>query len=114
MYRSLFLTLVAVMLLGFTSSAMAADEGSWTGWLSDSHCAADHAKSATEDHVACLNMCLKGGAEWALSVEDGAFILEIDGTEAQQFLGHPVVVKGELNPDTQTIKVSSVSLTHEH
>ena len=102
------------MLLGFTSPAMAADEGSWTGWLSDSHCAADHAKSATEDHVACLNMCLKGGAEWALSVEDGAFILEIDGTEAQQFLGHPVVVKGELNPDTQTIKVSSVSLTHGH
>ncbi len=114
MKRSLFLTLVAVMLMAFTSSGMAADEGSWTGWLSDSHCAADHAKSATADHTACLNMCLTGGAEWALSMEDGAFILEIDSAEAQKFLGHPVVVKGELNPDTQTIKVSSLSESHDH
>ncbi len=114
MKRSLFLTLVAVMLMAFTSSGMAADEGSWTGWLSDSHCAADYAKSATEDHTACLNMCLTGGAKWALSMEDGAFILDIESAEAKQYLGHPVVVKGELNQETQTIKVSSVSMSHDH
>ena len=114
MNRSLFLTLVAVLLMAFTSSGMAADEGNWTGWLSDSRCAADYAKSATEDHVACVNMCLTSGAKWALSMEDGFFILEIESAEAQQYLGHPVVVTGELNQETKTIKVSSLSESHDH
>ena len=41
---------------------------------------------------------------------DSALILDIDGAEAEQYLGHEVVVKGELDTASNTVKVSSVSM----
>jgi len=47
-----------------------------------------------------------------LSLPDGALILAIEGAEAEQYLGHEVVVKGELDTASNTVTVSSVSLSH--
>ena len=111
MKKFIFCTVMALVLAGFTSFGVAADEGSWTGWISDARCAADYAKSATADHVGCAKICIKGGGQWALSMQDGALTLDIDGAEAEQHLGHEVVIKGELDTASNTVKVSSVSLS---
>ncbi len=112
MRTSIFFTVIVLVLAGFNSFGVAADEGSWTGWISDARCAADYAKSATADHVGCAKMCIKNGGKWALSMPDCALILAIDAAEAEQHLGHEVVVKGELDTASNTITVSSVSLSH--
>ena len=112
MRTSIFFTVIVLVLAGFNSFGVAADEGSWTGWISDARCAADYAKSATADHVGCAKMCVKNGGKWALSMPDGALILAIEGAQAEQYLGHEVVVKGELDAASNTITVSSVSLSH--
>ncbi len=111
MRTSIFFTVMVLVLAGFTSFGVAADTGSWTGWISDARCAADYQKSATADHVGCAKICIKGGGQWALSMQDGALTLDIDGAEAEQHLGHEVVIKGELDTASNTVKVSSVSLS---
>ncbi len=112
MRTSIFFAVLALVLAGFTSFGGAADEGSWTGWISDSGCAKNYAKSATGDHVGCAKTCVKNGGSWALSMPDGSVLLGIDGAEAERYLGHEVVVKGELDAGSNTVKVSSVSLSH--
>ncbi len=111
MKKSIFLTVLAFVLVGFTSFGVAADTESWTGWISDARCAADYQKSATADHVGCAKICIKNGGQWALSMPDAALILDIDGAEAEQYLGHEVVIKGELDTASNTVKVSSVSMS---
>jgi len=112
MKKFIFFTVMVLVLGGFTSFGVAADEGSWTGWISDARCAANYQKSATADHVGCAKVCIKNGGQWALSMPDGALILAIDGAEAERYLGHEVVVKGELDTASNTVKVSSVSMSH--
>jgi len=68
MRTSIFFTVIVLVLAGFNSFGVAADEGSWTGWISDARCAADYAKSATADHVGCAKICIKNGGQWALSL----------------------------------------------
>ena len=111
MKKFIFLTVMVLVLAGSTSFGVAADTDSWTGWISDARCAADYQKSATADHVGCAKICIKGGGQWALSMQDGALTLDIDGAEAEQHLGHEVVIKGELDTASNTVKVSSVSLS---
>ena len=112
MKKFIFLTVMVLVLAGSTSFGVAADTGSWTGWISDARRAADYQKSATADHVGCAKICIKNGGQWALSMPDGIVILAIDGAEAEQHLGHEVVIKGELDTASNTVKVSSVSLSH--
>ncbi|MCH7804217.1 MAG: hypothetical protein IH937_09035 [Acidobacteria bacterium] len=112
MKKFIFLTVMVLVLAGSTSFGVAADTDSWTGWISDARCAADYQKSATADHVGCAKICIKNGGQWALSMPDGALILEIDAAEAEQHLGHEVVIKGELDTASNTVTVSSVSLSN--
>jgi hypothetical protein len=112
MRTSIFFAVLALLLAGFTSFGGAADEGSWTGWISDARCAADYQKSATADHAGCAKMCVKNGQGWALSMPDGLVLLAIDGADAERYLGKEVVVKGELDTGSNTVKVSSVSASH--
>ncbi len=108
----IFFAVLVLVLAGFTSFGGAADEGSWTGWISDARCAADYQKSATGDHAGCAKICIKNGGQWARSMPDGAVILAIDGADAEQYLGKEVVVKGELDTASNTVKVSSVSFSN--
>lgn len=112
MRTSIFFVVLALVLAGFASFGVAADEGSWTGWIADARCAADYQKSASADHAGCAKLCVKNGQGWALSMPDSLVLLAIDGAEAERYLGHEVVVKGELDSGSNTVKVSSVSLSH--
>ena len=104
---------IALLFVAFTTFGMSADEGSWAGWIADENCASDYTKSATADHAACAKTCLARGVDVALSTEDGPFLLDFSAVQADEqadeHIGHEVVIKGELDPTTNTIKVSSVS-----
>ena len=78
------------------------------GYISDSSCAKDYAKSSSDKHVACAKSCISKGGKWALSMKDSNVLLDIDKDTAEKHLGHMVTVKGTLNKETNTVKVSSV------
>ncbi|MDA2935380.1 hypothetical protein MYX82_13740 [Acidobacteria bacterium AH-259-D05] len=104
-------TLLFVASINF---GVAADEGSWTGWIADENCAKDYQKSATQDHAACATRCLARGLKLALSTKEGPFLLDLDTALVDEHLGHEIVVTGELDSLTNTIKVSSVSMSDTH
>ncbi|MGH9334580.1 MAG: hypothetical protein ACRD21_12620, partial [Vicinamibacteria bacterium] len=62
--------------------------------------------------VACAKGCVTKGGKWALAMKDGMVILDIDKETAEKNLGHPVTVKGSLNKESNTVKVSSVEMSH--
>ena len=71
-------TLVLVMVLGFGLAALATAEDSWTGWVTETHCAAAGAKAAHKD---CAVKCVKEkGAKWALynTTDKSVFVLSGD------------------------------------
>lgn len=105
------LVLASVLLLGLSSLALA-EEGSWTGWVSDDACAKDFAKAGTEKHVACAKGCIAKGGKWALAMKDGMVLLDVAKDTAEKNLGHPVTVKGTLDKATNTVKVSSIEMAH--
>ncbi|MGH9322351.1 MAG: hypothetical protein ACRD3V_21005 [Vicinamibacteria bacterium] len=111
MKKTFVLVLASVLLLGFSSFSLAED-GSWMGYISDEACAKDYAKAGTEKHVACAKGCVTKGGKWALAMKDGMVILDIDKETAEKNLGHPVTVKGSLNKESNTVKVSSVEMSH--
>ncbi len=108
MRTSIFFTVMALVMAGLTSFGVSADTGRWTGWVYCDRCASNYQKSATPDHVGCTQRCIKNGAKWALAMTDGVLILDADSATLESHLGHEVVVKGELDTATNTVKVSSV------
>ncbi len=110
MKRSKVLIWATLMFVASINFGVAADEGSWTGWIADENCAKDYEKSATAEHLTCAETCLKQGVKLALSTPEGHFLLDVNPALAEQHLGHEVVVKGELDTQTDTIKVSSMSV----
>ncbi len=98
--------LVVLMCMVVASLALA-KEGSWTGWVTDTHCGV---KGTNAGHKKCATDCVKGmGAKYALY--DGAskkvFILS-DQEKAETFAAQEVVVKGDLDEASNTIKVASI------
>ncbi len=124
MKESKLLMGVVLLFLGFTTVGISADEESWTGWIADEKCAEDYTKSATANHAACAKLCLARGGKVALSTQDGPFLLDFSAVQADEdigqadedigpadeHIGQEVVIKGELDPMTNTITVSSVSM----
>lgn len=102
---------VAILLLsGLVVFGNASEEkGTWSGWIADEHCGKDYAKVAKAEHQACAESCVKRGAKWALATKDAYFILDVDADDAQKNLGQEVVIAGELDEKTNTIKVVSVT-----
>jgi len=96
---------VAVLVGG----AVAADKASWTGWISDENCAKDYAKSSKPEHKGCATSCLRRGTKPALATDKGSFLLDLGQLKPEDNLGFAVKVEGELNKETNTIKVSSVT-----
>ena len=110
MKGSKILIWATLMFVASINLGVAADAGSWTGWIADENCAKDYEKSATAEHLTCAETCLKRGGKLALSTPEGHFLLDVNPALAEQHLGHEVVVEGELDTQTNTIKVSSVSM----
>jgi hypothetical protein len=111
MKNSVSLTLAVILMIGLAPlvTASSHEEGNWTGWIADENCAKNYEKSASAGHVGCAKGCVKNGAKWALATKDGHFILAVDGASAEENLGREVKVKGKLDKESNTIKVSSIS-----
>lgn len=100
---------VAVVLVALSGVSFA-EEGSWMGYVSDEACAKDYAKSSAEKHVACAKGCVSKGGKWALAMKDAMVLLDVEKETAEKNLGHMVTVKGTLDENTNTVKVSSVEM----
>jgi opacity protein-like surface antigen len=108
MKKILILMVIAILSVCFAAVSQAEDD-SWTGYLSDAACAKDFEK-ASMDHTACAKGCVKRGDSWALAMKESFHVLEIDADTADAHAGHHVMIKGTLDKDTNTIKVSSLEM----
>jgi len=102
-------TLILVMVLGFGFAALAtAEDGTWTGWMSETHCGAAGAKAA---HADCAVKCVKEkGAHWALynPTDKSLFVLSGDDAMMEKMAAKEVTIKGDMDKEKKTIKVTSV------
>jgi hypothetical protein len=98
--------LLGALFVGVTAFAVAAD-GSWTGWVTDTACAA---KGASASHADCAVKCVKDkGAKWALYNEADKSVWVLSDQEgAAKMAGKMVTVKGSADPATKSIKVASM------
>jgi hypothetical protein len=110
--KKIFALVIACVLLVAFSGFTFAEEGSWMGYISDAACAKNYAKSSAEKHVACAKACVAKGGSWALAMKDGLVLLDIAKDTAEKNLGHPVTVKGTLDKESNTVKVTSVEMSH--
>jgi len=96
-----------VLLAGMASFALAADMGSWTGWITDTACAA---KGASASHAECATKCVKDkGAKWALyNPSDKSVWVLSDQDGASKMAGKEVTVKGTADKDKKMITVASM------
>jgi hypothetical protein len=98
---------VTVLALGATFS-LAALADSWSGTVSDSMCAAQHAAATAADKK-CVEGCIKRGAAPVLVVGDKVYKISADSqAKVMDHLGQKVKVEGQLSGDTITI--TSVSI----
>ena len=98
------IVLATFTVLVFGCLAWAADE-TYTGTVSDSHCAAKHA-TASDAAATCVEKCVSGGAKYVL-VSKGK-VYQLDPQDKFQGMGGKAVkVMGSLTGDT--LAVSSVS-----
>jgi hypothetical protein len=99
--------LVFAVVLGVASMAMAAaTDGSWTGWVTDTHCGEKGAKAG---HEACAAKCVKEGGKYALySPADKSMWVLSNQDEAAKMAGKEVTVKGKADAEKKTIEVSSM------
>jgi hypothetical protein len=103
----------AVLVLGLATFALAGshmEEGTWSGWVTDTACAE---KGASASHADCAVKCVKEkGAKWALynPTTKATMVLEGDAAkDAEKWAGKEVTVKGTLNKEKKTIAVSSMA-----
>ena len=103
-----------LLFFGFVAFGNASEEnGTWSGWIADEQCGKDYAKVSKAEHQGCAESCVKRGAQWALATKDAHFILDIGADDAMKNLGHEVVIAGELDEETNTIKVTAVTAPEE-
>ena len=87
-----------------------------TGYISDTKCAAEHAKSSTASgwihpkvFESCAKMCVKDGSEAVFLTEDNK-VVHIDAESLDKVLphlGHKVKLSGKI--DDGRLKVDSIS-----
>lgn len=99
--------LLVALVVGLASFALAGDEGSWTGFITDTQCGA---KGAKAEHASCAAKCVKEhGAKYALytSADQKVWVLS-NQEEAAKMAGKEVTVKGKADPAKMTIEVASM------
>jgi len=109
--------LIAVFVLSALAAATAL-AGEMTGYISDTKCAAEHAKSPTaagwihpKVFESCAKMCVKDGSEAVFLTEDNK-VVKIDADSLNKVLphlGHKVKLDGKV--ENGKLKVASISTT---
>jgi len=91
-------------LVAVASLIYAASQNTWTGVISDEHCAAKHNKASAAAE-ACVEKCVKGGAAYVFvnGTDDKVYKLDPQ-TEAKGQGGKAVKVTGTLDGDTIHVK----------
>ncbi|PWT97432.1 MAG: hypothetical protein C5B52_13795 [Bacteroidetes bacterium] len=87
------LILISTMFL--FAFAYANEKGTWTGWISDSHCGV---KGNHEGHTDCAKKCVKGGADAVFVVGDKVYTVT-DQKKVLDFLGDKVTITGTITDD---------------
>jgi predicted GNAT family acetyltransferase len=102
-------TLILAVVLGFGLGTLAsAQDGTWTGWVTDDHCGAAGAKAA---HADCAAKCVKEkGAHWAVynPTDKSVFILSGDDAMIAKMAAKEVMIKGTMDKEKKTITVTSM------
>ena len=102
-------TLILAMLLGFGFAFVAtAEQGTWSGWVTETHCAAAGAKAAHKD---CGTKCVKEkGAKVALynPSDKSLYVLSGDNAKMLDMMATQVTVKGTMDTASKTITVASI------
>ena len=106
--KFVFLSVAFVFVASF--AAAASPDGSWTGWITDTHCGV---KGASSKHADCAKKCVEGqGAKYALFNPTDKKVYALDPQDkAVEHAGHYVTVKGTAQGDT--IKIVSIEMTPE-
>lgn len=109
MIKRLGITVVALALVAGFSFA-SGKEGSWTGWITDTHCGA---KGGNAKHADCAKKCVEGqGGKYALYNPESKKVFVLDPQDqAAGHAGHHVKVTGTV--EGETIKVKSIEMTGE-
>jgi hypothetical protein len=107
------LLICAVALLIAASLSLASGkgkQGSWTGWVTDTHCGA---KGQSVKHADCAKKCVDGlSAKYALYNPTDKKVYVLDPQDkAAAHAGHHVTVKGSV--EGETITVSSIEMAPE-
>lgn len=105
--RKSFAVLAALFFIsGTLAFAAAPAAGSWTGFITDTHCAKN---GATKDHdAACVEKCMKGGSKPQIWNEADQKAYNLDSFDkVKALMGNRVTVKGKLDAATGTISVES-------
>ncbi len=83
----------AWLLIVFCSlSAFAADKGTWTGYISDSHCGA---KGNNDGHASCAKQCIKEGYAPVFVVGDKVYTIN-DPKKVSSYIGDKVTISGTI------------------
>ena len=91
-----------LLLLGmfFSVVAFAGDKGTWTGYISDSHCGA---KGNNAGHADCAKKCIKEGYAPVFVVGDKVYAIN-DPKKVDKYIGDKVTIKGTITGDTIDIE----------
>ena len=111
MSKRLLVCFVALLfVVGLSLASEKGKQGSWTGWVTDTHCGA---KGDNAKHVDCAKKCVKQmGAKFALYTPADKKVYVLDPQDkAADHAGHHVKVNGTVEGDT--IKVTSIEMTGE-
>ncbi|HVG10271.1 MAG TPA: hypothetical protein VNM67_21385 [Thermoanaerobaculia bacterium] len=98
------LAAIALLVPAFAAAHDHTAASSWTGWVTDDHCAA---KGAKAEHASCAKKCLDNGGKLVFYNSADEKIYNLDNQKlAEEHIGHEVVVKGTAEGDS--IKVESI------
>ena len=85
------------------AAAVYAQQGAFTGTLTDSMCGATPmVKDKTP--ADCTRMCVKDGMKYALAVDKKLYTLEGHEADLAKLAGQKVTVKGSLKGETVTVE----------
>jgi len=89
---------IAVMTMGLTASAMAAD---FKGFVEDQKCSTN---PEMKGDVQCAKGCIKGGSPAVLVTQDGKVYKIANQEKIVAHAGENVTIKGTLSGDTITVE----------
>lgn len=103
------LALAVVAVLATLPAFAAGTAGTWTGYITDTHCAKN---GATKDHTAkCVAKCMKGGSKAQIWNEADGKLVDLDSFDkVKDLVGKKVTIKGTLDAGTGAIAVESATV----